>query len=115
MHLHLILNFNYTITAFIRQMPKKPPTAGSFKKGQSGNPKGRPKEYPEIKALARSKTEKAIAALERALDDDKTAVPAAIALLDRGWGRPGQSEPDEHNINAQIIHQMVVDTGIKGR
>ncbi len=56
--------------------------------GQSGNPKGRPKADLDIAALARSHAPEAMAALVLALDDPKTRVPAATAILDRGFGRP---------------------------
>src|SRR5579864_4150898 len=59
-------------------------------KGQSGNPSGRPTGWQEIERLARSHAPAAIKALVRALDDPKTAVAAASALLDRGYGRPAQ-------------------------
>lgn len=64
---------------------------GRFVKGTSGNPGGRPRELAGIRELAARHTEAAIAALAKALDDPKTAVPAAVALLDRGWGKPQQS------------------------
>lgn len=66
-----------------------------FEKGKSGNPGGRPKEYPEIKALAREHTAQAVNALVAAMSNPQTAVPAAVALLDRGWGKPAQSHTGE--------------------
>lgn len=60
-----------------------------FQKGQSGNPSGRPKG--DVQALAREHTAQAIATLVKCLDNPKERVPAAIALLDRGWGKPHQS------------------------
>jgi hypothetical protein len=63
--------------------------------GQSGNPKGRPKAELDIGALARSHAPEAMAALVLALDDPKTRVPAATAILDRGFGRPMQPVVDE--------------------
>jgi hypothetical protein len=50
-----------------------------------GNPAGRPKG---IEALARQHTEAAIRALVQALGHPKERVPAAVALLNRGWGLP---------------------------
>jgi hypothetical protein len=67
-----------------------PPTNG-FKPGQSGNPSGRPKNPSDVVELARAATPQAIAALIRKLDDPKDCIEAAVALLDRGWGRPPQS------------------------
>jgi HEAT repeat protein len=64
-----------------------------FRKGQSGNPGGCPKEVAEIKALARRHGPAAIQKLVEHLesDDGKLSQAAAIALLDRGYGKPGQS------------------------
>jgi hypothetical protein len=41
--------------------------------------------------MARALTPKAIAALDKALDDPDRAVQAAQALLDRAWGKPAQA------------------------
>ena len=62
-----------------------PRSSTTFKPGQSGNPGGRPKG---IEALAREHTPAALAALVDALRSPKERVPAAVALLDRGWGKP---------------------------
>ena len=62
-----------------------PRSSTSFKPGQTGNPGGRPKG---IEALAREYTGEALEALVAALRSPKERVPAAIALLDRGWGKP---------------------------
>lgn len=58
----------------------------TWKPGQSGNPNGRPLVMATV--LARRHTDQAIETLVKALDNPKERVPAAIALLDRGWGRP---------------------------
>lgn len=60
----------------------------------------------ELRALARQFTNEAIQALVAALDDDKTRVPAAIALLDRGYGRPAQAitgADGESPIQIQVV------------
>ena len=64
-----------------------------FKKGQSGNPGGRPKEVAEVRRLAQ---EHGPAAIERlvelmASENERTAVAACEAVLNRGYGRPAQS------------------------
>jgi len=67
----------------------------SWKNGQSGNPGGRPKGFAGMRDLARQKTEKAIETLESVMNGKNTPpnarVAAAVALLDRGWGRPPQA------------------------
>lgn len=78
-----------------------PITEGSWKPGQSGNPKGRP---PGVLArdMARALTPKAIAALEKALEDKRTMVQAAAVLLDRGWGKP-KEQVEQLNINVDAM------------
>src|SRR6476660_3529917 len=65
-----------------------------FKKGQSGNPGGRPKVVAEVKELAREHTGEAIETLVSIMTNPKAApaarVSAANSLLDRGYGKPPQ-------------------------
>jgi hypothetical protein len=72
--------------------------ATRFKPGKSGNPSGKKKhEGKSLQALARQYTPDAVAALVKALNSPRERVPAAIALLDRGWGKPVQmiaADPD---------------------
>jgi hypothetical protein len=64
------------------------PVGHRFAPGQSGNPGGRPKNH--VQSLAREHTEAAVLALVEALNNPRERVPAAVALLERGWGKPVQ-------------------------
>src|SRR4051794_5913362 len=65
---------------------------GGWKKGQSGNPGGRPKAIVKVEELAREHTTEAIETLGEIMRDKQapssSRVAAASALLDRGWGKP---------------------------
>jgi hypothetical protein len=65
----------------------------AFVKGQSGNPGGRPKEDAEVKALARTYGPEAVHKLAELMrgDNPKVSASAAVALLDRGYGKPTQT------------------------
>ncbi len=66
-----------------------------FKKGESGNPGGRPRGAGRLRDLAREKTEEALSTLLSVMTDEKSPasarVAAACAVLDRGYGRPIQA------------------------
>jgi hypothetical protein len=65
--------------------------AGQFKKGQSGNPGGKPKIIIEVAKAAREKTTEAIETLYTIMINPKASassrVSAAVAILERGWGK----------------------------
>jgi len=66
--------------------------SGHFKPGQSGNPGGRPKQIKEIEELARQRSAEALDSLTAIAGDleqpASARVAAAIAILDRGYGKP---------------------------
>jgi hypothetical protein len=65
-------------------------TDGRFAKGVSGNPSGRAKLSPELRAMLQDNSEKAIKAIVRFVDDadPRIALKAAELLLDRNFGKP---------------------------
>lgn len=70
---------------------------GKFKPGQSGNPGGRPKktdEEREVEALARQHCPRAIERLAELMDsdNDSAAMRACAEILDRGYGKPHQTQ-----------------------
>lgn len=68
---------------------------GRWTKGRSGNPGGRPREVGELRALARERTKDALDTLAAIMGSPKAPpaarVAAAVAILDRGHGRPVQA------------------------
>lgn len=76
---------------------KKPRGPGKpFKKGLSGNPAGRPARTPEELDLIRACKDKSSAALDVIEEimhngqSDKAKLSAAIAIIERGYGKPMQ-------------------------
>lgn len=69
-----------------------------------------PKALTEIRSLARSHTRTAINALVgvmKAKDASHAArVSAAIAILDRGWGRPVQALQNGEDGALELIHKI---------
>lgn len=63
-----------------------------FEKGKSGNPGGRPKTPPEVKAMFEAKGPEAFKLLSEHLthEDARIAQAAALAILDRAYGKPVQ-------------------------
>lgn len=110
----------------VKSAPKAPPDGrapevkrigGRFAKGHSGNPGGMPKGFAEVRALAREHTTDAIAALVDVAKSggfEPARVSAAVAILDRGWGKPAQAVeltgaeggPVEHAASVEIVHEL---------
>lgn len=86
-------------------------SGGSFKKGQSGNPSGRPAEIKHVRELARQHTEEAINTLAqicRSGEKEQARVAAAEALLNRAWGRPEQAIHLEDQDGKTIVPQIQI-------
>lgn len=79
-----------------------------FEKGQSGNPGGRPKEDAEVKALARQHGPAAIQKLAALMEcgSPRTEAAAAIALLDRGYGKPAQTIGGDPDAPLHVIQRV---------
>jgi hypothetical protein len=84
-----------------------PTGKGGFQRGQSGNPGGRSKLPADIREAFKAKAPEALEVLTRCLqsDDDRIAMMAAQAILDRGYGKPTQSI--DANINDDPVRYIV--------
>ena len=84
-----------------------PTGKGGFQKGQSGNPGGRSKLPADIREAFKAKAPQALEVLTRCLQsgDDRVAIMAAQAILDRGYGKPVQSI--DANINDDPVRYIV--------
>jgi hypothetical protein len=74
---------------------------GTFPKGVSGNPGGRPRG---IEARCCAFTEEALAALRAALSNPKERVAAATVLLSYGWGKPKQIIEANDTTSLTVMH-----------
>jgi len=73
-----------------------------WKKGQSGNPKGLPHWYRELRALFRENSEPAarrIVELARDASEKRLSLAACEAIIDRAGLQPFKVEPDRHEVS----------------
>jgi Family of unknown function (DUF5681) len=74
---------------------KLPKPKGRWRKGQSGNPGGRPAGLSQLRDLCRNWTPEVIEELKRLAltsSSHSVRVSAASVLLDRGWGKVPMAE-----------------------
>lgn len=83
-------------------------STGRFVPGVSGNPGGRPKDEHRIAELARSHGPAALERLVQLKDskDERVALSACVALLDRGYGKPAQAIAVSGHEDAPRITQI---------
>ena len=90
--------------------------AGRWLPGRSANPGGRPAGRGHVQALAAGHTEEAIAMLARLMRagaSDDVRLRAAVALLDRAWGKPTQAVTGEDGGPVAILPVRTMEEAIR--
>lgn len=88
---------------------KAPPHA--WKKGQSGNPGGRPKADPELRVSMRNLTPQIVARITRELEEDGPDwLDASKLALAYGWGRPPAAPEDHEAMTSSSTGLAVLST-----
>jgi hypothetical protein len=84
-----------------------------FQPGRGGNPGGRPKVIAELRDLARLHTLEAVDTLVAVMRDRRASaaarVAAACAILDRGYGRPGQEHALRNRDDMVVLLDVCLD------
>ena len=98
----------------MEQNKKRAAPVHAFKKGQSGNPGGRAKKTPEefeLIAACKDKTPAALSVIEGIMingESDKVRLSAAIAIIERAYGKPKQEQ--DLNIAGELgIRNLTVE------
>jgi hypothetical protein len=82
---------------------KAKPRGRAFAKGQSGNPGGRPartQEELDLIQACKAKTPRALEVLDKIMENgekDRDRLTAALAIIERGYGKPVQPTDNEHS------------------
>lgn len=87
----------------------------AYAKGQSGNPSGRPKENPQIKALALESAPDAFRKIIKLSHskDEKVALAACTIIIERACGKPSQSVEISGETRTYVI-AVPVKTDMEG-
>jgi hypothetical protein len=83
--------------------------AGSWKPGQSGNPNGRVKDRIDVTEMCRRIGPRAVHVIDALMDDadPRVRLQAAMAILDRGFGKPVQALLSNDNASSLTLMHLV--------
>lgn len=86
---------------------KKPPTSTTFRKGQTGNPKGRPKVPTEVKEILKAAAPGAAKLLVEMVADEtqkpELRIKCAETVLDRVYGKAVQPIDGALDVSARML------------